>query len=200
MKANNIANMSEMRNYFQTQVQNVVAKTGKSVVFWEEVFNGGFDLQKDTVIDVWLSNAELDEVVKAGHRAVQSWGWYLDQQIPPGPQHYFWLDTWQSFYGEDPLRNTTLTPEQQKLVLGGETSMWGEQVDDTDIDARIWPRASAIAERLWSPASVNDISEATPRLYAQRCHMVQQGVGACPIRPGAVTGVCHLPPGNRFAV
>lgn len=31
-----------------------------------------------------------------------------------------------------------------------QTCMWSEYVDDNGVDARVWPRAAAVAERLWS--------------------------------------------------
>lgn len=43
-------------------------------------------------------------------------------------------------------------------MLGGQGEMWGETVDTSDIEQTVWPRLGAIAEKLWSPASVTSCS------------------------------------------
>ncbi len=60
----------------------------------------------------------------------------------------------------------SLTPEQQQLILGGESCMWAEYVNAENIDSRIWPRNVAIAERLWSPQNVTDVASMYARLHA----------------------------------
>ena len=63
--------------------------------------------------------------------------------------------------------------------------MWSEQVDPTSFDGRIWPRACAMAERLWSPKDLRDVEEASLRLIKHRCRLVKNtGVQAGPIWAG----------------
>lgn len=75
----------------------------------------------------------------------------------------------------------------------GEACLWGEYVDATNLLSRAWPRASAVAERLWSAQGVRDVAEAGERLRTHRCRMV--GVGSLWFVPCALhVSVPHLPP------
>ena len=68
-------------------------------------------------------------------------------------------------YLADPIpADTKLTPDQQKLILGGEVCMWAEQLNARSIDSRLWPRTAAMAERFWSPQTVRDVDDMYRRL------------------------------------
>ena len=54
--------------------------------------------------------------------------------------------------------------------------MWTEQTTSHDVDSRIWPRAAAIAERLWSPREVNNVDDMYRRLDAQSLRLEALGL------------------------
>ena len=68
----------------------------------------------------------------------------------------------------DPLSGDAdkLSAEDKARILGGEMCMWAEYVSQETVDSRIWPRAAAIAERLWSPAGTTDVASMYARMEA----------------------------------
>lgn len=154
-KSHNLANNEALQAYFSGRIQKIVTKHGKAVVGWDEVFIPG--VPKDIVIQSWRGQASLAQAASQGYHGILSNGYYLDLG-------------WSAarHYAVDPMSGEAakLTPEQQQLILGGESCMWSEYVNPENIDSRIWPRNAAIAERLWSPQSVTDVTSMYTRLHA----------------------------------
>ncbi|HKV38707.1 MAG TPA: family 20 glycosylhydrolase [Blastocatellia bacterium] len=155
MKKNGLKDNRALQAYFNQQIFKILKKHGKRMVGWDEILNP--DLPKDIVIQSWRGPASLAEAAKQGYDGILSAGYYIDLMYPAS-QHY----------AVDPLSGVTgggdLTADQAAHILGGEATMWGEYVGPETIDSRIWPRTAAIAERLWSPASVKDTGDMYRRL------------------------------------
>ena len=129
----------QLQTYFNRRVMALLQQHGKTMIGWDEILDP--DLPKEAVIQSWRGKKGLNEAARLGHPALLSNGYYLDLNFSAA-----------SAYLVDPLPpDTPLTPTEQKLVLGGEAAMWAEYADSVVLDSRIWPRAAAVAERLWSP-------------------------------------------------
>ncbi len=152
MKVHNLQDNDALQAYFNQRILKILTGLHRRMVGWDEIFNPA--LPKDVVVQSWRGEASLAKGAQAGYQGVLSAGYYLDGMRPAGV-HYL----------VDPVpANTTLTPDQQKLILGGEVAMWAEQLDRRSIDSRIWPRTAAIAERFWSPQSLTDVDDMYRRL------------------------------------
>ena len=164
-KAHNLKSNQELQAYFSQRVQKIVTKHGKSVVGWDEVFVPG--VPKDIVIQSWRGQESLAAAAQQGYRGILSNGYYLDLG-------------WSAarHYAVDPMSGAaaSLTDDQKKLILGGESCVWTEYMNPENIDSRIWPRNAAIAERLWSPQSVTDPVSMYTRLEAESARLEWLGL------------------------
>jgi hexosaminidase len=144
-------------------MQKILEKHGKQMVGWDEILAP--DLSPEVVIQNWHGTKFLINGARQGHRGLLSKAFYLDHNYSAA-----------DMYSADPLPpDSGLTPDQQKLILGGEACMWGEQATDLTADSRIWPRSAAVAERLWSPAETRDVADMYRRLAVESLRLEAVG-------------------------
>lgn len=151
MRKHHIPNAVQLQVYFNQRLFKIVTHHGKRMVGWDEVLQP--NLPKTVVVESWRGQKSLWQAAREGYGGFLAHGYYLDL-MQPASQHY----------EVDPLKGADLTPDQQKLILGGEAAMWEELADAENVDSRLWPRLAAIAERLWSPESVTDVASMYRRL------------------------------------
>lgn len=153
MRKHHLADAKALQAYFNDRMLKIVTKHHKQMIGWDEILQPG--LPKTIIIEAWRSNAPLASGAREGYRGILSAGYYLDLMYPASKH-----------YAVDPLGAAAadLTSEQKKLILGGEAAMWEEIADAENLDAKLWPRLAAIAERFWSPQSVTDVQSMYARL------------------------------------
>lgn len=140
MQANNIATFPELLALYVEKAGDIAADYGTTTIFWEDTFVAGVRPPKTAIFDVWTDAARIANVTSAGYKVIAA------------PQQYWYLDhadnTWLKMYEYEPT--VDLDEHAASLIIGGETSMWGEKVDSDNIHAKVWPTAAAVGERLWS--------------------------------------------------
>ncbi|VEN54407.1 unnamed protein product [Callosobruchus maculatus] len=176
MKEHKLVDYKALESYYVQHLLDMVTAMNSTPIVWEEVFNNGVNISKDTIVHVWYPSRwekTLYNVTDAGQWALLSGCWYLDIVNSYGD------GDWLKYYRCEPT-NFNGTHQQAELILGGEACMWAEAVNQYNIIQRVWPRASAAAERLWSPADVRDEAEAKRRLEEHTCRMNRRGIHAQP--------------------
>ena len=159
-----LADNAALQAYFNQRLSAILTKHGKRMVGWDEILNP--ELPATAVVQSWRGLEYLPQTVRAGHRAILSAPYYLDH-MDSAEDHYV-----------DPLPDSLgLTPEEAARLMGGEACMWGEHIGPETIDSRVWPRLAAVAEKLWSPASVKDVDDMYQRLAVTNLRLAEVGLG-----------------------
>ena len=152
MKEKGFKDRHALQVYFNQRLLAILQENGKRMVGWDEILVPG--LPTSSVIQSWRGKEALATAAQKGYDVMLSSGYYIDL-----------CQTTAYHYQNDPLpADLKLDDKAKAHVLGGEATMWAELVSPETIDSRIWPRTCAIAERFWSPQSVQDLADMYRRL------------------------------------
>uniref|UniRef100_A0A915Q0B9 beta-N-acetylhexosaminidase n=1 Tax=Setaria digitata TaxID=48799 RepID=A0A915Q0B9_9BILA len=166
-------------NKFITLLHALKAGRNKKFILWQEAVENGNVSDENLIAHIWKDKKGIKNATDKGYYAILSTCWYLDYISSSAD--------WKTYYNCDP-QDFNSNETQKRLVLGGEAALWGEWVNESNVISRLWPRASAVAERLWSSAKMKNAEEAWPRLYEMQCRMTAQGY---PIQPANGPGYCE---------
>ncbi|XP_076470155.1 uncharacterized protein LOC143300402 isoform X2 [Babylonia areolata] len=144
-------------------------RNGVKFIMWQEVMNNDLKLPNDTLIQVWMGDmADVSKAIGKGYNVLYSSCWYLD--------HVEYGVKWPKYYSCDPADASYGYSIDEKKVKGGEACLWSEYIDNENLVQTTWPRASAVAERLWSSKDTRNLDQAGERLSEHRCRMLRRGL------------------------
>lgn len=165
MKQHQMQSTDDLQRYFVQRVYELMKKHHRTMIGWEEIYND--KLPKDAIVHKWIPS---------DNSMIKSYGIANDiaQHNPVLISEGFYLDLFLPAYVH--YNNASIAAANNPNILGGEAAQWTELADDDNIDGRIWPRAAAIAERLWSPASATDVDDMYRRLNVLSNELDEQGL------------------------
>ncbi|KAF0683653.1 Aste57867_24298 [Aphanomyces stellatus] len=186
---------------FQQQVLDSLHEMAptKKAMLWSSDLTNVATIDKyldpsDYIIQIWDATTVEGEPTKIAaqlakkgfHVVLSNYDkWYLDcgggNWLSNGTS---WCDpykSWQHIYDVDLFQD--MPSRMTKYVLGGEVALWAEMADEYAAEVKLWPRAAAAAERLWSNPTTTTWKEAVPRLLTQRRRIVEMGIHADALQP-----------------
>lgn len=165
MQAQNMTDFHALWADFESKLLQRIIRVNhevvpKSVILWsspltKKPYITMYLDPKVHVIQSWGASTwpETQELLEDGFRVILSHvdGWYLDcgfgKWRETGEAACGEYRTWQTVYSHRPWRD--YLQQKWNLILGGEAAIWSEQMGQASLGPRLWPRASALAERLW---------------------------------------------------
>ena len=192
MKAEGLKDANGLQAWITARMARYLAKKGRRAMGWDEILGG--DVPKDVIGQSWRTEAEhgagtelvsgaagaargFDMVMSPLTKCYYSYMQGLKEEPFPRNGPNLTLETAYSF---DPVQGV---PENARAhVLGGQCCLWGEYIwNRYDLEWRMWPRAMAMAEVLWTAPSNRDFADFSRRAAVLRKRLVSEGVNCAPL-------------------
>jgi len=180
MRRLGIRDEQALQGYFTARLEGFLSAHHRRLIGWDEILEGG--LPAGAIVMSWRGSEGAVAAARHGDDVIMSPDpvMYLDHlqgegaDEPPGRIKVLSL---ADVYRFDPLPRE-LTPEQAVHVLGAQANLWSEYLTSPErVELAAFPRAAALAERLWSPQDRTGWRDFVARMPAQFERYRALGIG-----------------------
>ena len=180
-----LAGEEGLQGWITRHFTEYLAKKGRRAVGWDEVLAG--DPGKDTIVMSWRGTRGGIAAAKRGNDVVMTPNvfCYLDyrQGINGDPHEYIGrcVVTLAKAYSLNPTDG--IPAENAGHILGLQGNNWSEYTwTPEELEYKMWPRASALAEVMWTNAENKNFADFRRRIKKMRSRLVgEHGINCAPV-------------------
>lgn len=169
MVKNSIKTTAELQSYFINRMEKFFISKGRKLIGWDEILEDGISpTAMVTYWRSWVPNAPI-KAAKNGNQVVMSPGNPLYFDTEPDANSVY------NVYHFNPIPKG-LSPAEVKNIIGAQANTWSEKIPtENRADYMVFPRMTALAERLWTDKDLYDsylerLKMNFPRLDALHVH------------------------------
>lgn len=179
---------AQLQNWCTRHFADYLARKGRKAIGWDEIIEGG--IVDGALVMSWRGPEGGRAAAAAGHAAVMCPHTLCYFDYPQGLgeidkcRYPRWNNvpvlTLEKVYGFDPCEG--IPGDQRKFVLGGQANNWTEcTVTEKELQWKLWPRAIAMAEVLWTGPGARPYFDFARRLRPAVERLRGEGVNAAPV-------------------
>jgi hexosaminidase len=167
IKTEHLKDEHELQSYFIQRIEKYINSKGRKIIGWDEILEGG--LAPNATVMSWRGEEGGIDAAKQNHDVVMT------------PSKWCYLDHYQDTTGTEPLAiggylpvskvysyepvPPQLSQEEAKHILGAQGNVWTEYMATPEhVEYMVYPRASAMAEVVWSPKGSRDYDDFLRRM------------------------------------
>jgi hexosaminidase len=192
MEKEGFTSAGQLQGWITRKMAAHLARRGRRIMGWDEILAD--DPPKTAIGQSWRTQGGngAGTTLVAGAEAARLG---FDMVMTPHTETYYDYrqglkdDPFQYPGGNIPLARAYafdpcagVVPEARGHVLGSQAQMWSEYIwNEYDLAWKMWPRACAMAEVLWTPAEKKNFDDFLRRMRVHRRRLVGMGVNCAPL-------------------
>ncbi|KAA2240156.1 family 20 glycosylhydrolase [Chitinophaga agrisoli] len=167
MKEEGLKDVHALQSYFIQRMEKYINSKGRRIIGWDEILEGG--LAPDATVMSWRGEEGGVAAAKQHHDVIMT------------PGNYVYFDHYQSksksepvaiggytpvseVYSYEPIPKE-LSPEEARYIKGAQANVWSEYMPNAShVEYMVYPRATAMAEVVWSPKEKRNYDDFVERL------------------------------------
>lgn len=181
IKKEGLKDEHELQSWFIQRMERFLNEHGRNIIGWDEILEGG--LAPNATVMSWRGTEGGIEAAKQHHNVIMTptdycYFDYYQSQDPDEPLAIGGYLPLETVYDFEPVPEQ-FTAEEAKYIIGAQGNVWTEYMDTPEhVEYMVFPRACAMAELCWTPASEKNYDDFLQRLSIHLKRLKALGVNA----------------------